>query len=1056
MSSRFLFRLRAALAFFSLLLFSEKINAQWEPRTSPGGESVYNIWQAGDLWLTLTESGLYRSGDDGLSWAFCLPVDYTGAAVAEENGTIWALVFPNGLYHSENQGQSWALYPGTGLSGNDYPEDLEVAGNYLIYKAYRKVFRFDKNNPGAPEEIFNYPNFSWNTPSILIATQGQDLWLTANDSLLRSPDGGTTWNLVHEGWLTRAFGVHNNTLLLYTDSGLKRSSDYGQSWEDAGVVVARSEMAWYEGVWLAVDYDQGLRYSSDDGSSWQAYAPALNAGFSLNRAAKKGATLLVTSGAFGLVRSGNNGANWELRNSGMAIDDFVLGPQDIYSVGNYLVYGRLFSEDQGATWFMPLEGSSNYPYFDSKIIEHNGVYYGMDVQQNLYRSDGNFHQWTFVSGPFTSSSLQQLFSLNGHFYREEIITPWNGTATAQMFESPDEGLSWNLVTVLSDASMLFAHKNWLFDWRGYYGLFRSADGGVSWQSVGAGLNDFSDFSDSPRFFSNANALYAYGYNGIAVSTNGGLTFTKINNTLLGDLGYPMGAENLTANDDYVIALTSTGFFISPALSDQWVNINANLPYADYFSDEHLILKDGFIYASLYDPKPVWRRSLASINIAQLSGKVWRDDNNNGQQDNGEPPYAGIVVRAGSNSFATSAADGTYQLTADLDTDTLRVQLPAVWASSNPAFYAVNTSASGRDFGLYFPPDVTDLGIQLTNQTVFRPGFDENIYLSYKNAGTATADAAIRFVAAPPLVYESALPPPDATSGDTLIWQIAGLPSFAGDHIIVQVNTPSNTPLFSTVSAWASITPTAADADLSDNNAWLHEYVVGSYDPNDKRCDHTSISPEQLDAGSPLVFTVRFQNTGTYPAEFVRITDTLDFAHLDVSSFRVLASSHPVQTTLSGNGQVEFFFDQIGLLPSNFDEPASHGFVQYEIRPKRGLSLGVPIVNTAYIYFDFNPAIVTNTTETVVAPALATHQAGQLSAGILHISPNPCLDFVRIDSGLRGPGRISITDALGRVVHEQKTSAASVMLNVGALPAGVYGATWSAESGGKETGKIIKP
>ena len=83
---------------------------------------------------------------------------------------------------------------------------------------------------------------------------------------------------------------------------------------------------------------------------------------------------------------------------------------------------------------------------------------------------------------------------------------------------------------------------------------------------------------------------------------------------------------------------------------------------------------------------------------------------------------------------------------------------------------------------------------------------------------------------------------------------------------------------------------------------LHEPVLGAYDPNDKRSDHDRISPAQLAAGEPVTYTVRFQNTGTYPADFVRITDTLDTEHLDVATFRLLASSHPCQTTLSGAGK----------------------------------------------------------------------------------------------------------------------------------------------------------
>ena len=59
--------------------------------------------------------------------------------------------------------------------------------------------------------------------------------------------------------------------------------------------------------------------------------------------------------------------------------------------------------------------------------------------------------------------------------------------------------------------------------------------------------------------------------------------------------------------------------------------------------------------------------------------------------------------------------------------------------------------------------------------------------------------------------------------------------------------------------------------------------------------------------------------------------------------------------------VEFNFDNILLPDSIVNEPGSHGYVKYGIKANAGLADFTAVQNTANIYFDFNPAIITNTT-----------------------------------------------------------------------------------------------
>jgi hypothetical protein len=149
----------------------------------------------------------------------------------------------------------------------------------------------------------------------------------------------------------------------------------------------------------------------------------------------------------------------------------------------------------------------------------------------------------------------------------------------------------------------------------------------------------------------------------------------------------------------------------------------------------------------------------------------------------------------------------------------------------------------------------------------------------------------------------------------------------------------------------------------DNNVMEYIYWVrNSYDPNMKE-----VSPPEIEEGFDgwLSYTIHFQNIGTAPAIDVRVADTLD-KRFDLETFQLLNNSHPM-TTLMDNGKLSFMFKDINLPDSNTDEKASHGYIQYRIKPKTPLLKNEVLKNTAYIYFDYNPAVVTNTATSVALP-----------------------------------------------------------------------------------------
>lgn len=146
-------------------------------------------------------------------------------------------------------------------------------------------------------------------------------------------------------------------------------------------------------------------------------------------------------------------------------------------------------------------------------------------------------------------------------------------------------------------------------------------------------------------------------------------------------------------------------------------------------------------------------------------------------------------------------------------------------------------------------------------------------------------------------------------------------------------------------------------------------VLCSWDPNDKRVQPARLGNYTLFEEN-LVFTIRFQNTGNADAYHVSVKDTLD-TNLDFRTFKVLDTSHPdkLTTTIMDNRFVSFNFDYIYLPDSTSNPEASQGYVTYTINPIQVLDENTVIENTASIFFDANPPIVTNTTQNTMVTCL---------------------------------------------------------------------------------------
>ena len=95
---------------------------------------------------------------------------------------------------------------------------------------------------------------------------------------------------------------------------------------------------------------------------------------------------------------------------------------------------------------------------------------------------------------------------------------------------------------------------------------------------------------------------------------------------------------------------------------------------------------------------------------------------------------------------------------------------------------------------------------------------------------------------------------------------------------------------------------------------------------------------KITSQTDLEYHIRFQNVGTDTLGNVVVRDTIP-SHLDVTSTRPGAASHPYTFEAYGTGWVKFTFENLELPNNTSNEMLSHGFVKYRISQKPGNPMG---------------------------------------------------------------------------------------------------------------------
>ena len=318
----------------------------------------------------------------------------------------------------------------------------------------------------------------------------------------------------------------------------------------------------------------------------------------------------------------------------------------------------------------------------------------------------------------------------------------------------------------------------------------------------------------------------------------------------------------------------------------------------------------------------------------------------------------------------------------------------------------------------------------------RPGFDAPYRITYQNLGTTilNGEVSLQFNEQLQDYIESSVTPNTETI-NTVTYNYTNLQPFETRYIDVTLNTqvPPIVNADDILTLVSQISTNTTDDAIENNTFTLNQTAINSFDPNDKHVlEGDQITIEEIEGY--LHYRIRFQNTGTASAINVRVREVLS-DNLNWDTFLPITASHSYSTQIANGNLVDFNFNNILLPAEQDDEPNSHGFVAFKIKPKADIQIGDIVAGNANIYFDYNLPIITNTVSTEVVDEALSLNENSLNANV-KVYPNPTNHNLNITAI---PGveieKMSLYTVTGQLVL--KTNAPSNTLNLSSFTKGVY-------------------
>ncbi|MGE5499863.1 MAG: T9SS type A sorting domain-containing protein [Syntrophothermus sp.] len=651
--------------FFSILLLTRSLLAQWVQTDGPYGGNINVIAAYGNSLYAATSGDFYLSTNNGSSW------NNISAGIPPANNIYKVEFFPNGkggvntfiaswkgIFMSTDNGKSWSKAD-SGMPENTAAFDLAVAGNNSAQKyIFASTVTFDQyNEVGIYRSADSGKSWSASDSGLSKENEYRSFAVTPGDSggsyiftscmahrigskLYRSTNFGVNWleiDFPSTSIISTLFAVPGPSGVTYLiagteHDGIYRSNDNGKSW--VHIITGLTHMrvtAFAADTANKIIYtctgDGGVFRSANYGDIWTNVNSGLKDEIvnclAVRQKTNGGTDLLAGTYKGGVFLSTDNGNRWKTINSGISgttVRTFCLMGARIFAGTD--CSGIFYSTDNGESWTKADSGI--YPREEiislaSVTDQSGGTNIFAGTAHGIYRSTNNGVSWDSINSglPSNASEFYVALSNDGKKLFAGTVAYFPGdqnSARAHIYLSTDKGENW----IRRDSGL----SGWSFGVNPIIirdsviisgtsdGVFVSSNDGVSWSQ-----GNFNYFVTS---------LAAVGQNiiatsftdmaiGLFISTNNGMDWNKIRYAISGDTSLPQSGVYAVGNNLYMGGYDiwgHSGILVSTDYGKNWSTITSNL--TDTWINLFSISPDGKYVFTGTQGRGAWRHTIGEL------------------------------------------------------------------------------------------------------------------------------------------------------------------------------------------------------------------------------------------------------------------------------------------------------------------------------------------------------------------------------------------------------------------------------------------------------------